>query len=183
MSTVNPGGAPSVTDGVAAVETEVTTWPLDVMMNVTSDGVSDSVGIAFAFGWRVFSTAEYVLVASPDDTIFPTGAATEVLNAYGGVVGVGVGSTKLGRTVATVADAEEKKDDTSAGDCTGSDALRSAYRPIMGGSLASMPKLEQTVEGYNVGRLACTHLYTEYTVRRKGAPSCQSIPSELGDVA
>ena len=78
---VYPGGAPRVTEGVAAVDTDVTTWPSDVMRNVTSVGTSDSVWIAVAFGWRVFRAGEYVLVARPEDTISPIDAGTEVLKA------------------------------------------------------------------------------------------------------
>lgn len=45
---VQPGGVPRVMEGEAAVETEVTSWPLDVMMNVTRVGEGDSVGMAVA---------------------------------------------------------------------------------------------------------------------------------------
>lgn len=147
---LHPGGAPSVTEGEAAVDIDVTTWPLDVIMNVTSVGDGDTVGIAVAFGWRVLSTAEYVLTARPDDTISPTRAGIEVLKAYGGVVGVGVDNTKFGSTVATVADADEKKEETSSGVSTGAVALRSGYKPIMGGSLVSIPRLQKTVERRNI---------------------------------
>ena len=135
-----------MTDGVAAVETEVTISPFDVMMNVTSDGLGVTVGIAVAFGCRVLSTAEYVLVPRPDATSAPAEAGMEMLNAYGGGVGVGVGKRTLGSTVATVAEADEKNAETSLGDCTGSDELRSGYNPIIGDSLVSMPKLCRAVE-------------------------------------
>lgn len=45
---VHPGGVPRVTDGEAAVETEVTNCPSDVMMNVTSVGARVTVGMAVA---------------------------------------------------------------------------------------------------------------------------------------
>lgn len=78
----------------------------------------------------------------------------------------GVGTRKFGNVVAMVADSDEKKEETDAGDSTGSVELRSAYSPTMGVSLALIPKLKML-----------------YTVRRKDDPICQSIPSALGGVA
>lgn len=84
-----------------------------------------------------------MLVARPDATISPGVAFTDVLNAYGGVVGDGVESKKLGSTVLTVADAAEKNDDTTSGDWTGAVALRRGNSPIIGGSFVSIPRLDK----------------------------------------
>lgn len=45
---VQPGGAPRVTEGDAAVETDVTSMPSEVRMKVTRVGDGESVGIAGA---------------------------------------------------------------------------------------------------------------------------------------
>ena len=78
-------------DGVAEVDTDVTSSPSVVNMNVMSVGEGDTVGMAVALTWCESSAGEYVLVARPDRTISPARAGTEVLNAYGGVEGDGVG--------------------------------------------------------------------------------------------
>ena len=83
-----------------------------------------------------------MLVARPEATISPADAFTDVLKAYGGAVGDGVGRRKLGSTVLTVADAAEKNDDTTAGDSTGAVALRRGSNPIIGDSFASIPRLD-----------------------------------------
>ena len=41
---------------------------------------------------------------------------TEVLNKYGGVVRVGVGTTKFGKVVVAVSEREEKRAESDAGD-------------------------------------------------------------------
>ena len=69
-----------MTEGDAAVDTDVTIWPSDVMMNVTNDGEGVTVGIAVALGWRVFKAGMYVLAPKPVDMILPVGAGIELLN-------------------------------------------------------------------------------------------------------
>ena len=49
---------------------------------------------------------------------------TDELNVYGGVVKVGVGTTKLGRVVGTVSVREEKRAESEAGDRGTADADR-----------------------------------------------------------
>lgn len=71
----------------------------------------------------------------------PTDAETEVLNVYSGVVSVGVGTMKLGSVVATVADIDEKRDDTESAVSVIFVLLTSGYSPIRGGSLWLIPKL------------------------------------------
>lgn len=51
----------------------------------------------------------------------------------------GVDRGKLGRVVATVADAEAKKDETTSGDSIVALAGRSGYNPIIGTSFVLMP--------------------------------------------
>ena len=82
-------------------------------MKVTSVGEGVTVGIAVAFAWWLPIAGEYVLVARPEATISPGLALTEVLKAYGGTEGDGVGTRKLGRTVLTFADADAKYESTS----------------------------------------------------------------------
>ena len=53
-----------------------------------------------------------------------TEVGTEELNVYGGVVKVGVGTTKLGRVVWTVSVREEKRAESEAGDRGTADAGR-----------------------------------------------------------
>lgn len=84
-----------------------------------------------------------MLVARPDKTISPAEVGIDVLKAYGGAVGDGVGIKKFGSSVSTVADAEEKKEATACGDSTGAVAFRRGNRPICGGSFVSMPKLRR----------------------------------------
>ena len=104
---------------------------------------------------------------------------TDVLKAYGGAVGEGVGTRKFGNAVATVADAAEKKEATASGDSTGAVAFRRGKRPICGGSFVSIPKLQKGLELLQ-STYSTTYLKTLYTVRRKADPSCQSMPSALG---
>jgi len=82
-----------------------------------------------------------VLVASPEDTIPPTGAGIDELNVYGGVVYVGVDKTKLGNVVAIVADSDDRKDAMAEGVSVEFVPLLSGYKPIMGDSLVLTPKL------------------------------------------
>lgn len=65
----------------------------------------------------------------------------DVLKAYGGTVGEGVGIKKFGKAVATVAEAAERNEATTCGDSTGAEAFRRGNSPIWGGSFVSMPKL------------------------------------------
>lgn len=116
-------GLPSVGD--AAVDTEVTRWPSDVMMKVTAVGEGDTVGMAVPLRWSERSAAEYVLVARPDATILPGVAFTDALKRYDDADGDGVETMKFGSSVVTVDDAVEKNAATSDGDSTGAVALRS----------------------------------------------------------
>lgn len=59
--------------------------------------------------------ALYVVLARPAVTMPPTDAETEVLNAYVGVAKVGDGRRKLGRVVATVADAADINESMAGG--------------------------------------------------------------------
>jgi hypothetical protein len=54
---------------------------------------------------------------------------------------VGVGRGKLGSVVATVAERDERKDETTLGVSGKSVAFRSEYSPIIGASFLLMPKL------------------------------------------
>ena len=108
---------------------------------VISVGKGDIVGKAVVLNPFEPRRGLYVLVASPDDTMPPTGAGIEELNVYGGVVYVGVDKTKLGNIVAIVADFDERKEAMAAGDSVEFVPLLSGYKPIMGDSLALIPKL------------------------------------------
>lgn len=69
-----------MTDGCA--ETLVKVCPAgSVIKKVARVGEGVMNEIAVAFAWCVPRAAEYVLVASPEETISPAGAGTEVLNA------------------------------------------------------------------------------------------------------
>jgi len=75
------------------------------------------MGMADIFASKVFwpNRAVYVLFASPEDTMPPTEAGTDVLSAYGGVVNVGVGRRKFGRVVAIVSELAEMKERMESG--------------------------------------------------------------------
>jgi hypothetical protein len=98
-----------------------------------------TVGSAVTLGCRDARIALYVLVARPEDTIPLSGALTDVLNAYGGVVYVGVGTAKFGNVVAKVADSDEKNAETAAGLSTVAFGADRAYKPIIGASFALIP--------------------------------------------
>ena len=108
---------------------------------VISVGKGDIVGKALVLKPFKPSKGLYVLVASPDDTMPPTGAGIDELNVYGGVVYVGFDKTKLGNVVAIVADSDERKEAMAAGVSVEFVPLLSGYKPIMGDSLALIPKL------------------------------------------
>lgn len=80
-----------------------------------------------------------MLVASPEGTIPLAGALTDELNMYGGVVYVGVGTTKFGNVVASVADSDDKNFETVSALSTVALGLERAYKPIIGASLVSIP--------------------------------------------
>jgi len=106
-----------VTEGGTRVEVDVVRMPAElVMMNVANVGAGEIVGSADALKKLMPTTGLYVLVARSEETICPRKAGTEVLKAYGGVVKVGVARGKFGRVVATVAEAADRNDETSAGD-------------------------------------------------------------------
>jgi len=75
-------------------------------VTVIIEGAGDTVGIAEALNPVVAdaltSIGPYVLLANPELTIPPKLAGTDVLNVYGGVVNVGVGTRKLGRVESIV---------------------------------------------------------------------------------
>lgn len=113
----HPGGTPRVTSGSVNVDVEVTMKPAEfVTTKVTSVGDGVRAGSAVALnmlcspimGW-------YVLVARPDVTIPLAAWLTEVLNAYAGVVYVGVARGKFGNVVATVAERDERTDARESG--------------------------------------------------------------------
>jgi len=113
---LHPGGSPRVIDGCAMVEMVVWMNPEEsVTTKVTKFGSPATIGNAVTLGCRVARIALYVLVARPEETIPSTGALTDVLNVYGGVVYVGVETAKFGNVVAKVADSEEKNAETAAG--------------------------------------------------------------------
>jgi hypothetical protein len=78
----HPGGTPSVGDG--DLDKKVDKMPCaSVLVAITTTGAM--VGSALAFTGSLFSIGLYVLVASAENTILPTEAGTDVLNAYSGV--------------------------------------------------------------------------------------------------
>lgn len=112
-----PGGTPSSIVGSANRDVEVTMKPPEfVTMNVATVGDGVIPGNAVALNPLGASRIGlYVLVARPDDTI-PSGARlADVLNAYGGVLKVGVGTREFGNVVATVAESEDKIEATEPG--------------------------------------------------------------------
>jgi len=129
LAECNPGGRPSTTLGVGSGLTEVCTEPLaSVMKIVESVGVGFTPGrvVTFNFTSTPFTipsmSGEYVDVAR---SLRPrTEVGTEELNKYGGVVRVGVGTTKLGRVVGTVSVSEEKRAESEAGERGAADADR-----------------------------------------------------------
>jgi len=117
----NPGGRPSTTLEVGSGLTEVCTAPLaSVRIKVASVGIGFTPGRVVTFNFStvpltIFSmSGEYVDVAS--SLRARTEVGIEELNVYGGVVKVGVGTTKLGRVVGTVSVREEKRAESEAGD-------------------------------------------------------------------
>jgi len=80
-----------------------------------------------------------VLVASPEETIPPAGVLADELNVYGGVVYVGVGTTKFGNVVASVADSDDKNFETTSALSTVALGSERAYKPIIGGSFVLIP--------------------------------------------
>jgi len=112
---LHPGGIPKLIDDSAMAAVEVYGNPeASVRIRVTIDATPATVGKAVALGCLVLRRALYVLVASPEETTWPSDALTDVLKAYGRVVYVGVGTIKLGSVVAIVADSEENIDDRVA---------------------------------------------------------------------
>ena len=81
----HPGGTPSVGDG--ELDIKVDTAPsASVLVTVASSATGTMVGNAVAFTVPLTSIGLYVLVARAENTILPTEAGTDVLNAYAGVV-------------------------------------------------------------------------------------------------
>lgn len=126
LAELTPGGRPSTTLESGNGLTEVCTEPLaSVRRNVSSVGIGVTSGrlVTFNFSTTPFTissmSGEYVDVARSLSA--RTEVGIEVLNMYGGVVKVGVGTTKLGRVVGTVSVREEKRAESEAGD-RGADA-------------------------------------------------------------
>jgi len=119
VAAFQPGGTPRTIEGRAIAEVKVCINPaVSVVTTVAKAPNPDTAGNAVALGWWVPRRALYVLVASLEETISPIGAVTDVLNAYAGVVYVGVGRRTFGSVVAIVTDSDAKKDDTASGDST-----------------------------------------------------------------
>lgn len=129
LEELNPGGRPSTTLEVGSGLTEVCTEPLaSVRINVASVGNGFTPGRVVTFNFSTVPLAissmsgEYVDVAR--SLTARTEVGTEELNVYGGVVKVGVGTTKLGRVVGTASVREEKRAESEAGDRGTADADR-----------------------------------------------------------
>lgn len=121
LAELTPGGRPSTTLESGSGLTEVCTEPLaSVRKNVSIVGIGVTPGraVTFNFSTTPFTissiSGEYVDVARSLSA--RTEVGIEVLNMYGGVVKVGVGTTKLGRVVGTVSVREEKRAESEAGD-------------------------------------------------------------------
>lgn len=135
-----PGGCPSATDVVGAWDVVVMIMPdVSVIIRVARVGDGVIVGIADALMVGTAMRGLYVLVPKSDETICPTAVRMEVLKRYDGVAGIGVVRMKLGSVVGMVADAEEKKEDMSVAFSLIVVILLKGYKPIIGGSLSSMP--------------------------------------------
>jgi len=139
LADLNPGGRPSTTLEVGNTLTEVCTAPVaSVTRNVLTvgNGVTPGRVVTFSFSTAPFASSsmsgEYVDVARPLRA--RTEVGIEELNVYGGVVKVGVGTTKLGNVVGTVSEREEKRAESEAGDRGTADADRRGYSPIRGSS-------------------------------------------------
>ena len=129
LAELNPGGRPSATLEVGSGLTEVCTAPLaSVRRNVASVGTGFTTGRVVTFNLSTVPltmssmSGEYVDVAS--SLRARTEVGIEELNVYGGVVKVGVGTTKFGRVVGTVSVREEKRAESEAGDRGTADADR-----------------------------------------------------------
>lgn len=110
-----PGIFPSGTELVGRTDVEVTIMPeASVRISVSAVGAAVISGIALALTVAPFSSGLYVLVPRSVVTISPTDAGTDVLKMYGGTVGVTVDRREFGSVVATVVEADAKKDDMAA---------------------------------------------------------------------
>ena len=121
---------PRTTLGVGNGLNEVCTEPLaSVRRSVTAVGVGVAPGrvVTFNFWTTTFriSSMSGVYVEVARSVIARTEVGTEVLNVYGGVVKLGVDTTKFGRVVGTVSVRDEKKAESEAGVIGSADAGRS----------------------------------------------------------
>lgn len=126
---LSPGGRPSTTLEVGRGLTEVCTAPLEsVTRNVASVGIGFTPGRVVTFNFSTVPLTMSSMSGEYVDVARSLRARTEVgieeLNVYGGVVKVGVGTTKLGRVVGTVSVREEKRAESEAGDRGTADADR-----------------------------------------------------------
>jgi len=125
----NPGGWPSTTLEIGSGLTVVCTAPLaSVRRSVASVGVGFTSGRVVTFNFSTTPLTISSMSGEYADVARSLRARTEVgtveLNVYGGVVKVGVGTTKLGRVVGTVSEREEKSAESEAGDNGTADAGR-----------------------------------------------------------
>jgi len=129
LAELYPGGRPSTTLEVGSGLTEVRTSPLaSVTRNVASVGTGFTPGRVVTFNFSTVPLTMSSMSGEYVDVARSLRARTEVgmeeLNVYGGVVKVGVGTTKLGRVVGTVSVREEKRAESEAGDMGTADADR-----------------------------------------------------------
>jgi hypothetical protein len=125
-----PGGWPSTTVEAGSGLTVVCTAPLaSVRRSVASVGVGFAPGRAVTFNVTTtpltISSISGVYVDVARSLWARTEVGTEELNVYGGVVKLGVDTTKLGSVVGTVSVREEKRAESEAGDKGTADAGRS----------------------------------------------------------
>ena len=85
-------------------------------MSVGGGSVSGrEVTLSFSMAPFTISSMSGEYVDVPRSLIAGAEVGTEELNVYGGVVKLGVGTTKLGRVVGTVSVREEKRAESEAG--------------------------------------------------------------------
>lgn len=114
-----------------------------VIMRVASVGDAVTTGIAEVLMNGPLRSGEYVLVPRSETAMSPTEAGTEVLKMYGSGVGEMVDSNEFGTVVAIVGDEEAIIDETCDTVSLMVVTLLIGYKPIMGGSLPSIPKLQK----------------------------------------
>jgi len=125
------------------IDVDVCTEPdASVTSSVSAVGLGETVGKALALTLcGLSSSGEYVLVPSSVDTSRPGVAVMDALKVYGAVVGISVARGKLGSVVPRVRDAVDRNAETFVACSVRFVLLLRGYRPIIGGSSVSMPKL------------------------------------------